>query len=181
MVIEVDLKSESDFTDVEVADVHYSSSDDEHYRYRPDADEWRTRLCLRGSDCQDPHCNHAHCLAELRPPNETRVLHPEVWAAGIGRFYGQAMTAELLRVFNDYYFKTHEFECPLWAHALYFSIKKHDLLADAHFPWDYGLTMDVDVLRRGRVGGQRPFEYLPGLWGALQSRERQLAFEQDYN
>ena len=45
--------------------------------------------------------------------------------------------------------------------------------------WDYGLTMDVLLLSLRRRGGERPFEYLPGLWQLLIARERELAKEQD--
>ena len=170
MRFEVDLKSESE-----------SSDDMDDARPRCDGDGWRTRLCPRGCDCTEQYCNNAHRLSELRPPIESKVLHPEIWEAGIGRFYGQSMTDELLRIFMDYYDKTDEYECPLWAHALAFSWQKRDMLADLHLPWGFGLTMDVHDLRRGRVGGQRPFEFLPGFWELLESRERQLAFEQDFD
>ena len=177
-MIAVDLKSESDdLSDVVLSD--YTSSEEEENGYRYDADLWRTRLCPERSNCRNLECNHAHCLLEVRPPNELHVIHPEAWAAGISRFYGQGMTDELVDVFYLYYRSTAEYLCPVWAHALNAYIQNCDLLADAHFPWDYGLTMDMEYLRRGRVGGQRPFDYVPGLWLQLQSRKRELALEQD--
>ena len=171
MSVEADVKSESDISD---------AMDDNH-RNRRDEDGWRTRLCPRGQQCTEQYCLHAHRLSELRPPIESEVLHPELWQAGIGRFYGQFMSDEVLRIFQEYYENTLEYECPLWAHALVFSCSERHLVPDLHFPWDFGLTMDVRDLRRGRVGGGRPFEFLPGLWELLETRERDLALEQDYS
>ena len=126
MVIEVDL---------ECSDVEFSSSSRSSSSIRcADPAAWRTRLCPLRKKCRDEVCNHAHSLEELRAPDERRVLHPEIWRAGINRYYDQAMSLELLDVFNDYYHDTYQHECPLWAHALYYTMFKMHLLADIHFP-----------------------------------------------
>jgi len=49
------------------------------------------------------------------------------------------------------------------------------------FSWDYDLTADKDMLLRGRVGGQLPFESQPSVWRLLNARKRQLSLEQDYH
>ena len=141
-------------------------------------DAWRTLLCPRGPHCRDPDYSHAHRLCDLRPPMETQRLHLEIWEAGIDRFYGQQMTEESMKIVMEYHDKTLDYETPQWAHALVFSVNGQNTIRDLHFPWDYGLTMDVLMLSVRR-GGQRPFEWLPGLWEVLHGRERELSKEQD--
>jgi len=89
------------------------------------------------------------------------------------------MSEESVQIVMDYYNRTPDYEAPLWAHALVFAQNGQHNIRDLHFPWDYGLTMDVLLLSLRRRGGERPFEYLPGLWQLLIVRERELDKEQD--
>ena len=52
------------------------------------------------------------------------------------------------------------------------------LLGHLHFPWDYDLGNDGELLRDRRAGMEWPFEYAPGFWHRMRTRDRQLALEE---
>ena len=88
------------------------------------------------------------------------------------------MSEEQVQIVMEYHDRTPEHEAPLWVHGLVFTLTREHYIRDLRFPWDYGLTMDVQLLSIFR-GGEHPFEYLPGLWELLVARDRELAIEQD--
>ena len=41
--------------------------------------------------------------------------------------------------------------------------------------WDYGLSMDLELLCVRRQGGSVPFKFMPDLWRILEERRVQLS------
>jgi len=70
------------------------------------SDAWRISLCPLGGECRDENCPLAHRLCELRPPNEAEQLYREIWASGVDRWYGQALSEEQVKIVMDYYEQT---------------------------------------------------------------------------
>jgi len=100
-------------------------------------------------------------------------LYDDAWKDGVDRWYGQIMQPEQMNHFSYYYEKTQFFDVPDWARGLHYVWKGPHVLSDRYHMWDYGLTMDVELLRRSR-GGRLPFEFMPNLWIILGARHGQL-------
>ena len=66
----------------------------------------------------------------------------------------------------------------MWVHGLAYVLTGQHFVRDLHFPWDYGLRTDVQLLCRRR-GGELPFEFMLGLWERLDVRDRELEIEQE--
>ena len=57
-------------------------------------------------------------------------------------------------------------DAPPWVNGLRYATDAKTLDEDHYIQWDYGLSMDLEMLcnhRRGRV----PFEFMPHLWTIL--------------
>ena len=95
-----------------------------------------------------------------------------LWDLGVDRRFGQAMSPGQLARIGRYYARTPFGEHPQWVFGLYHMISGQGWGAAAFLEWDYGLSMDVELLLRNRSGGV-PFEFMHGLWVTMgQRRER---------
>lgn len=139
-------------------------------------DLWCTKLCPHGPDHVYLICPYAHALSELRAPAETRIRYNSVWRQhGVDRFYGQYMTPQQLHRFAAYWnHPPHEHRRPNWAAALFILHYELENIRGMAYPWDFGLTADIQgvVDYRNAVGGpaEAPFVWYPRLWERLLSR-----------
>ena len=138
------------------------------------ANLYRVRLCHHAKKCVHPNCGFAHSLAELRAPNETNRVYPEVWEKGVDRWFGQSLNEEQLKLIREYYDATPERNLPQWARALrYVFTGKHDI-RERHFCWDYGMSTEVDLLCRHRKDRRLPFDFHHKVWERLEERKHML-------
>ena len=89
------------------------------------SDSWRILLCPDGGACRHDNCPYAHRLCELRPPNESDRLYPEIWAAGVDRWYGQALPEEQLLIVME------------WDYGLSMDLQLLSSLRGGELPFDY--------------------------------------------
>jgi len=66
---------------------------------------------------------------------------------------------------------------PLWMHGLLFALRHQNFVEHLHFPWDYDLWSDIEMLKARRQGPV-PFVYMETLWSDLQRRRMLLEEEQ---
>ena len=129
-------------------------------------DLWRLRVCKDGICCQHPNCVFAHRLCELRAPNELYSLYNQACVEGVDRF-GQDMKPAQLQLIKEYYYRTPDREVPPWVCGLRYVYSDEILERDRYMQWDYGLTLDLELLCHHREG-PLPFVFLPRLWTILQ-------------
>ena len=72
-----------------------------------------------------------------------------------------------------YYTKTAPGRVPQWYHALQHFQDKQEAECAGQMEWDYGLSMDVELLCMNR-GGSVPFQWEPHLWDTLYVRDRKI-------
>ena len=137
------------------------------------------RLCTHGKDCKHQRCGFAHSLAELRAPNETARLYPEVWDKGVDRWHGQPLNEEQIRTFHKYYAETRERHVSQWVRALRYCISGNFDFTERHYCWDYGLGKDCELLCMQRRDGRLPFSFQKGVWDLLEARKHKLIREAD--
>ena len=137
---------------------------------------WRIALCNHGPECKDhrrKECWFAHSLDALRPPNEAAWRNPKVWYGGVDRWYGQDVPQRVVTRVQWYYDNTPPCDVPLFVHALRWYLKRDAEGEYDHFPADFGLAQAWDSVYMAR-GGQRPFDWAPGLWTRVEHRRRRL-------
>ena len=134
-------------------------------------DLWRTQLCRHGAEHSYPQCRFAHRLCDLRAPNEMARHYDHAWKTGaIDRWFGQAMTIEQQNTIVGYWKVTPDREVPPWVCGLRFAYNDcAPLERDRYQQWDFGLTMDLELLCFHRHG-PLPFVSMPHLWTIMQRR-----------
>ena len=116
-------------------------------------DLWRTKLCRHGPHHKHPQCLFAHRLCDLRAPNEMKRHYGEAWEAGIDRWFGQPMKDAQMLTIEAYWKETPDREVPPWVCGLCYAV--HDSAPrerDRYQQWDFGLTMDPELLCFHRHG-----------------------------
>ena len=78
---------------------------------------------------------------------------------------------ELIRKYHDF---TPWYEVPAWVYALRFAGTPKIYVMEQFFAWDYGLTMDCQLLMRHRLDGRLPFVPNYALWKKLEERREHL-------
>ena len=138
-------------------------------------DLWHTRLCRYGPHCSQTNCTFAHRLCDLRAPNELDRFYESAWLDGVDRWFGQVMTAEQLQIIHEYSIRALICDLHQWLYGLRFIVPESESrLFGWYLQWDYGLSMDIELLCRHR-GGWLPFEFMPHLWTILEVRRVELA------
>ena len=96
------------------------------------------------------------------------------WREGVDRWFGQTMTSEQLNIINHYSIQTHMSELPQWVYGLRYTTPGSEYgLYGRYLQWDYGLTMDLELVCHHR-GGPLPVEFMPHLWTILTARRERL-------
>ena len=96
--------------------------------------------------------------------------YDQAWSDGIDRWFGQTMTSQQLNIIHDYSMNTHKCDMPQWVYGLRFiNPGSEPRLCGRYLQWDYGLSLDLQLLRHHR-GGAMPFEFMPHLWTLLHVR-----------
>ena len=116
--------------------------------------------------CTFEDCSFAHQLSELRAPHERDQHYDQAWKEGVDGWYGQIMTKDQISIIKRYLRDTPLRDAPAWVNGLRYATDAKHLDEDHYIQWDYGLSMDLEMLcnhRRGRV----PFEFMPHLWTIL--------------
>ena len=132
---------------------------------------WRTSLCRHNHSRAD--CCYAHCLRELRPPDESRMTYANQWNLGhVDRFYGQVITQQQRERIQSYYDKTPACDRPLWAIGLCLLETRKEHCLGFAYPWDFGLVRDYDDLMDRRYERTCPFKHYPDIWKRLDRRRR---------
>ena len=133
-------------------------------------DVWRTRLCKHGIYCGFADCSFAHRLCDSRAPNERNTHYDQAWKDGVDRWFGQPMTTAQVEMIQYYLRHTPLRDAPPppppWVAGLRYAIDAKPLEQNRYLQWDYGLTMDLELLchhRRGHV----LFQFMPHLWTVL--------------
>ena len=139
---------------------------------------WHVRLCRHGPKCDHKDCGFAHNLSDLRAPNESERLYGQAWEKnGVDRWYGQHLTDEQIHIIQSYYELTPERCLTAWSRALRYCISGVHDVTERHHPWDYGLSMDLELLclyRKTRL----PFRFHDKIWEKLEVRKEKLQEEQ---
>ena len=139
-------------------------------------DLWRCRLCRHGPGHASSTCTFAHSLSELVPPDERFAHYSHVWTDGVDRWFGQPMHPQQRSILKEYYLNTPTYEVPVWTIGwLWFDASgdEEEFPVPHGLPWDYGLSMDVDLLCRNR-SGDLPFQFHDELWPRLMARKTRL-------
>ena len=135
-----------------------------------------TRLCRHGPEHSVGDCPYAHSLSLLRGPIESRERRPLAWAwHRVDRFYGQFMTDRQLVLFRLYWdHPSSSRDRPTWAICLYLLEEGVQDRWAFDLPWDFGLSLDLQMLLRDRnfdgAAPRPPFRFYTALWGRLHRR-----------
>ena len=141
-------------------------------------DCWHTQLCSLGpshvSSGREP-CRFAHSLGELRAPIEIRHRYDHYWQMRqVDRFYGQQLSREQIERFKRYWSHGRRDDRPSWAVGLRLLLVNEELSRGMAHSWDFGLSLDIDVLRTlrnyDRGAPRLPFSFYEGLWPRLERR-----------
>ena len=136
-------------------------------------------LCPAGPLCDVPGCRAAHGLCELRAPNEAAQLQPDAWTEGVDRWFGQAMRPSQLHLIRGYLGITLVGEVPAWVDGLMLQIGGEEVSHDSLLQWDFGLSLDQEILCANRGGGVPPFETMYELWNMLGQRRKRFEAEEE--
>ena len=138
-------------------------------------DCWHTQLCPHGPRHELLTCRCAHSLGQLRAPIEIRHRYDDLWREHqVDRFYGQQLSREQIERFKRYWDQGPRDDRPQWAVGLRLLLVNEELSQGMAHSWDFGLSLDIDVLRtfrnydRGAPG--LPFSFYEGLWPRLERR-----------
>ena len=151
----------------------------------PHWDCWCTQLCSHGpghTSSRDEPCRFAHSLGELRAPIEIRFRYDHYWREQqVDRFYGQDLSQRQIERFKHYWDTGPRDDRPSWAVGLRLLLKRQECTQGMAHSWDFGLSLDLEVLRSLRnydhSAPRLPFMYYEDLWPRL--RRRQAAMNRD--
>ena len=135
---------------------------------------WRTQLCKYGPQCRREKCWRAHRLCDLRGPDEVHAPQDAIWRCGVDRWFGQTMSTYQLGLIGMYYRETAPGDFPQWVFGLLRMVSGSAWEGDVYLEWDYGLTMDAEMLAVYRRDTRLPFKYMAGLWTSMQTRREEL-------
>ena len=136
-----------------------------------------TQLCRHGPRHDDPRCRFSHSLSELMMPDETVKYYPDVWRLGhVHRWFGQVIDDDVMNIIRRYYAEGPVVDNrPVWAVGLCLMQHRVELCGGLAYPWDFGLSADMETLRILRRDAELPFRLYPDLMSRLQARKEVLS------
>ena len=79
--------------------------------------------------------------------------YENAWLEWVDRWFGQGMTVEQVDIIHLYSRQTSSRHLPQWVYGLrYLSPGSEQWLQDNYLQWDYGLSMDLELLCHHRAG-----------------------------
>ena len=110
----------------------------------------KTKLCTQHykGGCQHNHCQFAHSLSELGPPDESDGrLFTRAWKT-VNRWYGQELSEDIIETIENYFDeeKTRRMTIPKWAIACMIYYKDYDPTREELDGVAWYLQRDVDKL-----------------------------------